>query len=170
MIAPYSGPTTIAATMRICELVRMPTAPIRPAMTSRVKKLRGYWPSARILASTMSQTGGTSARPGRPAGVPVPGAAGAVIDTSTYSTAIEPSPLSWARSACSTRFADRSARSNWTASPSGCLAAPGSRMRLRMPGSAASCSISSPVAPGGLTTRTCSIRVLPLSLLPSAAC
>ena len=34
MIAPYSGPTTIAATMRICELVRMPTAPIRPAMIS----------------------------------------------------------------------------------------------------------------------------------------
>jgi hypothetical protein len=34
MMAPYSGPTTIAATMRICELVSMPTAPIRPAMTS----------------------------------------------------------------------------------------------------------------------------------------
>src|ERR1700722_11730055 len=159
MIAPYSGPTTIAATMRICELVRMPTTPIRPAMTSRVKKLSGYRPSARILASTMSQTGGTSARRGRPAGVPVAaGVAVAVIDTSTYSIEIEPSPASWARRRCSTRFATWSGRSNWTASPSGCRAAPGSRMRLRIPGSAASVSISSPVAPAGLTTRTCSIR------------
>ena len=35
MIALYSGPTTIAPTMRIWELVRMPTAPISPAMVSR---------------------------------------------------------------------------------------------------------------------------------------
>jgi hypothetical protein len=34
MIAVYSGPTTIAATIRICELVRMPTAPISAAMIS----------------------------------------------------------------------------------------------------------------------------------------
>ena len=34
MIAVYSGPTTIAATIRIWELVRMPTAPISAAMTS----------------------------------------------------------------------------------------------------------------------------------------
>lgn len=32
-IAPYSGPTTIAATIRICELVTMPTEPISPATT-----------------------------------------------------------------------------------------------------------------------------------------
>ena len=49
MIALYSGPTTIAPTMRICELLRMPTAPISPAITSRMKKLgntphrRGCW-------------------------------------------------------------------------------------------------------------------------------
>ena len=36
MIALYSGPTTMAPTMRICELVRMPTAPISPAMASRM--------------------------------------------------------------------------------------------------------------------------------------
>jgi hypothetical protein len=36
MMALYSGPTTIAPTMRICELVRMPTAPISPASTSRM--------------------------------------------------------------------------------------------------------------------------------------
>ena len=35
MIALYSGPTTMAPTMRIWELVRMPTAPISPAMVSR---------------------------------------------------------------------------------------------------------------------------------------
>jgi len=39
MIAPYSGPTTMAPTMRICELVRIPTAPMSPAMASRMKKL-----------------------------------------------------------------------------------------------------------------------------------
>ena len=32
VIAPYSGPRTIAATMRIWELVRIPTAPMIPAM------------------------------------------------------------------------------------------------------------------------------------------
>ena len=39
MIAVYSGPTTMAPTIRICELVRMPTAAIIPAMVSRMKKL-----------------------------------------------------------------------------------------------------------------------------------
>ena len=34
MIAKYSGPTTMAPTTRICELVRMPTAAISPAMIS----------------------------------------------------------------------------------------------------------------------------------------
>jgi hypothetical protein len=33
-VALYSGPTTIAPTIRICELVRIPTAAIRPAMIS----------------------------------------------------------------------------------------------------------------------------------------
>ena len=36
MIALYSGPTTMAPTIRICELVRMPTAPISPARASRM--------------------------------------------------------------------------------------------------------------------------------------
>jgi hypothetical protein len=39
MIALYSGPTTIAPTTRICELVRMPEAPISPAKISSRKKL-----------------------------------------------------------------------------------------------------------------------------------
>jgi len=60
MIALYSGPTTIAPTTRICELVRMPQAPISPANTSRAKKLGGYSASARILASTSSHTGASS--------------------------------------------------------------------------------------------------------------
>jgi len=34
MIALYSGPTTMAPTIRICELVSSPTAPIRPATAS----------------------------------------------------------------------------------------------------------------------------------------
>lgn len=33
VMAPYSGPTTTAATIRIWELVRIPTAPMTPAMT-----------------------------------------------------------------------------------------------------------------------------------------
>ncbi len=60
MIALYSGPTTIAPTTRICELVRMPQAPISPAKTSSRKKLGGYSASARILASTSSHTGARS--------------------------------------------------------------------------------------------------------------
>lgn len=32
-MAPYSGPTTMAATIRICEFVTMPTEPIIPATT-----------------------------------------------------------------------------------------------------------------------------------------
>jgi hypothetical protein len=41
MIALYSGPTTIAPTTRICELVKIPQAPISPAKTSSAKKLGG---------------------------------------------------------------------------------------------------------------------------------
>ncbi len=48
MIALYSGPTTMAPTMRMSELVRMPTAPISPAMASRTKKLGGYTAMDRI--------------------------------------------------------------------------------------------------------------------------
>lgn len=33
MIALYSGPTTIAPTIRICELVRIPAAAIRQAIS-----------------------------------------------------------------------------------------------------------------------------------------
>ena len=39
--APYSGPTTMAATIRICELIKMPTAAMRPATTSRTYQLGG---------------------------------------------------------------------------------------------------------------------------------
>jgi hypothetical protein len=39
MIALYSGPTTMALTIRIVELVRMPTAPITPASASRMYQL-----------------------------------------------------------------------------------------------------------------------------------
>ena len=41
MIGPYSGPTTMAPTMRICEFVRIPTAAMSPAIMSRMKKLGG---------------------------------------------------------------------------------------------------------------------------------
>jgi len=59
MIALYSGPTTMAPTIRICELVRMPTAPISPAMASRMQKLGAYTASERILASTTGPPGST---------------------------------------------------------------------------------------------------------------
>jgi hypothetical protein len=60
MIALYSGPTTIAPTIRICELVRMPQAPMSPANTSSAKKLGAYTAPAWILASTSSHTGALS--------------------------------------------------------------------------------------------------------------
>ncbi|HXW87882.1 MAG TPA: hypothetical protein VEJ42_06455 [Streptosporangiaceae bacterium] len=56
-IALYSGPTTIAPTIRICEFVRMPQAPISPAKTSSAKKLGAYSASSRIRASTTRHTG-----------------------------------------------------------------------------------------------------------------
>src|SRR6476620_12455469 len=60
MMAPYSGPTTIAPTMRICELVRIPTAPISAAIASRPKKLGEYTAPPRMAASTISHTGAFS--------------------------------------------------------------------------------------------------------------
>ena len=56
-MAPYSGPTTIAPTMRIWELVKIPIAPISPAMISSANQLGGKVPSRAILASTSAQTG-----------------------------------------------------------------------------------------------------------------
>ena len=41
MIAAYSGPTTMAPTIRIWELVKMPTAAISPAMVSSTNQLGG---------------------------------------------------------------------------------------------------------------------------------
>ena len=43
--------------MRIWELVKIPTAPISPAMTSSANQLGGKMPSRVILASTSAQTG-----------------------------------------------------------------------------------------------------------------
>jgi ATP-binding cassette, subfamily C, bacterial CydC len=60
MIALYSGPTTIAPTIRICELVRIPQAPINAANISSAKKLGAYAAFSAILASTRSQTGARS--------------------------------------------------------------------------------------------------------------
>ncbi len=41
MIAEYSGPTTMAPTIRIWEFVKMPTAAISPAIVSRANQLGG---------------------------------------------------------------------------------------------------------------------------------
>ncbi len=41
MIAAYSGPTTIAPTIRICEFVKMPTAAMRLAIASSEYQLKG---------------------------------------------------------------------------------------------------------------------------------
>ena len=90
MIALYSGPTTMAPTTRICELVRIPTHAINAAMTSRTKKLGAYTPPARIPASTISQTGAIS--PCRAPGRSAEGSA-SVRAASTVSTMIEPRPV-----------------------------------------------------------------------------
>ena len=57
IMAPYSGPTTMAPTIRICELVRIPTAPMSPAMIMSTNQLAGYTPRAWIRASASSQIG-----------------------------------------------------------------------------------------------------------------
>lgn len=41
MMAAYSGPTTMAPTIRICEFVKIPTAAMRLAIVRRVYQLNG---------------------------------------------------------------------------------------------------------------------------------
>src|SRR5215469_1560188 len=70
-MALYSGPTTMAPTTRICELVRMPQAAMIPAKESKAKKLGEYAAVSLMLASTTSHTGADSpwyvvCQPGRP--------------------------------------------------------------------------------------------------------
>jgi hypothetical protein len=109
-IALYSGPTTMAPTIRIWEFVRMPQAPISPAKTSRAKKLGAYSASPRILASTTCQTGARSpCRRGRQPGC----VAGSAIATATSSIITELARLRpRASSRSSTWLADWLMRSN----------------------------------------------------------
>ena len=86
-MAPYSGPTTIAPTIRISELVRMPTAPMRAAMMSSVNQLGGKVPSSPILDSISAQTGVNCWNRPRRADTR---SASAEIDVSTFSSMIEP--------------------------------------------------------------------------------
>ena len=72
----------------VCELVKMPTAPISPAMASRPKKLGEYTAPPRMAASTISHTGTISL-----AGEPMAVAAPVVLasEASTCSTVTAPS-------------------------------------------------------------------------------
>ena len=150
-MAPYSGLTTIAPTMRIWELVRIPTAPISPAMTSSANQLGGKVPSSLILASISAQTGAKCwNRPCRAAAR----SASAEIEVSTFSSTIEPrwstprsrnSPITWLAAPFST--------SNCTASPSGLLTAPRCTVRFMTAGSVRSTGMRVSVTSGGLTTR-----------------
>ena len=157
MIAAYSGPTTIAPTTRICELVKMPQAPIRPAKTSSVKKLGGYSASARIRASTSSHTGTRSPWNDRPrARLSRPGPSASAASTVSMITELRRSrPMS--RSSRSTTLAEAVVRSNCTASPSGRRAAARAITRFSTPGSATSTPTRRSVSSAGLTTRTCSM-------------
>jgi len=56
-MAPYSGPTTIAPTIRISELLRIPIAPISPAMTSSEYQLWGVKPLSRESGLDLSPNG-----------------------------------------------------------------------------------------------------------------
>ena len=150
-MAPYSGPTTIAPTMRICELVKIPTAPISPAMTSSANQLGGNVPSSSIRASTSAQTGvKASNRPRRATAR----SACPLIDASTFSSTIEPRwPIPSSRSRPMTSSAAPCRTSKCTASPSGWLTAPGRTIRFSTAGSALSRGRRAPVTSGGLTTR-----------------
>ena len=150
-MAPYSGPTTIAPTMRIWELVRIPTAPMSPAITSSANQLGGKVPSRVILDSTSTQTGVNCWNRPRRA---VARSACAEIEVSTFSSTIEPR---WSRprsrSRPMTSLAAPCRTSKCTASPSGWLTAPGSTVRFMTAGSERSMGMRLPVTSGGLTTR-----------------
>jgi hypothetical protein len=151
MIALYSGPTIIAPTMRMSELTRIPTAPISPAMASRMKKLGGYTAPARIRASTTSQTGATS----RCTSVRFTRGSGRSPTTASM-TSIATGP---ARSSRSSRRRSRTAlaaddrRSHCTASPAGRRPAPGRTVRFVTPGSAARRATMLPVRSPEATIR-----------------
>lgn len=150
-MAPYSGPTTIAPTIRIWELLKIPTAPIRPAMTSSANQLGGNVPSSSILALTSAHTGANCWNlPMRT----IVRSARAEIEVSTFSITIEPrSSRPRSRSSPMTSLAAPCSTSKCTASPSGLLTAPGSMVRFSTAGSARSTGSKVPVTSGGLTTR-----------------
>ena len=139
-MAPYSGPTTIAPTMRICEFVTIPMAPMSPAMTSRPNQLGGKLPSRAIRPSTSAQTGVNCWYRPRLAATR---SACAEIEVSTFSMTMEPR---WStprpRSRSMTSLAAPCRTSKCTASPSGWLTASGSIVRLSTPGSERSMGIT----------------------------
>ncbi len=128
MIALYSGPTTMAPTIRIWELVRMPTAPIRPAMVEEDVETGWVNGVGADLASTISQTGATSrwtrkCSAGRAVSSP------SVASTCSMATA-PPWSTGKASSCRNTELADWDRTSNCTASPAGRRAVPGEHQQV----------------------------------------
>jgi hypothetical protein len=155
MIALYSGPTTIAPTIRIDELVSMPQAPISPANTRRTKKLGAYCASCLIRDSISSHTGARSPSRGRCQAGSADGAASAASAVRTVTDPSRPRPK--LRNCRRMTLADSLLTSNCTASPAGWVAAARSTTRFCTPWPAARLATSRSVSPAGLTRLTCSI-------------
>ena len=156
---PYSGPTTMAPTIRIGESASTPTAPMSTAITSSATKLGDRPLSSRTGASTSSQMTASDGSPGTYASAAAAASNDAV---SMRSMAIEPRRwISSRRSSASTPLATSRATSNWTRSPSSRRAAPATTTMLHTARSRSSTASTSPERSGGATTRTWSTVVAP---------
>jgi len=151
---PNSGPTTIAPTMVIGELVATPIAASRHASTMNAMNTQVSVESSPVLEMTSCQITASAAAPGALRSArrtPSP------IAMSTARKLMEPrrsTPSS--RRPLRTCWTHSRARSAWIRSPPGSRAAPGSTTRLVAPRWPRNTASTSSRRSAGLTTRTCS--------------
>ena len=128
-IGPNSGPTTIAPTIRIGELRKIPTAAIRPASTMNNRYVPDSSTCSLVRDSTSSQT---TASASEPRARSTARSANSEIWVSTDSSAIE--PVRWMSSSLrsdNVTLASSRATSARITSPAGSCAAPGSQITLQ---------------------------------------
>ena len=148
---PYSGPTTMAPTIRIGESSRMPTAAIMAATAMNTRNDTVSSDSLRQRSSISSHTSASAPWPAVAAS-----AASAASDTTTSSTSTvmeprRPRSCCWSHSTSS--LAPSRTTSQVTTSPAGSTAAPGSSTTWLTPGSARSRSTTTPVRSTGTIRR-----------------
>ncbi len=154
---PNSGPTTMAPTMRIGVLSRMPTAAMSPASTMKIAKFQFSSAVSDVRDATSSQT---TASDGDPSACLTARSISLESWKSTSVTEIEPTSSTF-RPRRSARITDASsrARSTSTTSPSGRTAAPAMWTMLQAEPSSSSIRSTSSARSPGTTIRTWNMGV-----------